>query len=457
MGFEPAPNDRSMRPGRIAVATLLIALLSVPTAGAQGIRSLGMGGVSTPGSAGGNPAFGALPDGGDPFSLPLPLGALNFLLRPELDPYSDQFDLLSVFDQVNNLGTFLLNPARSPDEVIVSIAEEGGVAKVAIELVGGAPLQITSGEPVSYGQDFDLPIGFGFGPLSIGIRPYVLAGGSLTPLTGFDELFDQGASSGEVEGAMEVEGGVSLDIAFATALPIPPTDAFPGQVFLGVRAKPFIGLLRGDGDGSFTVTTFENEDGETEYGYTYEADLFFAAVGQGGLGYGAYGDLGVAITVPTGDGSLTAGIGVNDLGIGIWQGMELSVSGDSQGESTQTDPTPASRTYLMEGFGLNANVAYDFDTTLLGVPDLGKLIVAADGAWDDGEISAHMGVEGGFDAGIVRLLARAGAGYDNGLVAGIGAGAQVVGVGLDAAVHTNRSPQTAHQAVGAAVGLAFGF
>jgi hypothetical protein len=457
MNFESAPNDWPGLIGRIVVATLLLGLLALPTAGAQGIRTLGMGGVSTPVSSGGNPAFGAVPDSSDPISLPLPVGALNFLLRPDLDPYSNAFDLLTVFDQVNNLGTFLFNPARSPDEVIISVSDNNGVPLVAIELVGGSPLQITGGAPVDYRQGFDLPIGFDVGPVRLGIRPYLDGAGSLTPLAGFQDLFGAGTSSGEIAGALEAEAGVALEVGFATALPLPQTEAFPGQVYLGVRAEPFVGLARADGTGSFTVTTNENAEGDTEYAYEYEADLFYAAVGQGGLGYGATGDIGIAVSLPTPDGTLTAGLGVNDLGIGIWQGLEVSFSGDSRGESSQTDPAPASRTYVLQGFGVNANIAYDFNTSLLGVPDLGTLLVAADGAWQDGAIRAHLGTEGGFDLGIVRLLARAGGGYDNGPVAGVGAGVQVVGVGLDAALHTYRSPLTAHQAIGAAVGLAFGF
>ncbi|MEX2540761.1 MAG: hypothetical protein WD314_03100 [Trueperaceae bacterium] len=461
--IEPVPDGtRVHRPASFVVATLLaallIALLATPMANAQGVRSLGMGGTSTPASNGsGNPAFGALPDAGTPFFLPLPLGAVNVLLRPELDPRSDQFDLLSAFDQASHLGTLLLNPARSPDEVIVSVANDNGVPAVAIDFVGGSPLQISHGTPVGYGQAFELPIGFDVGPVGLGIRPYIDADGRLTPLAGFGELFNEGTSSGEIAGRLQGEAGVGVNVTYATALPIPASEAFAGQVFLGVRAEPFIGLARIDGTGTFTVTTTENDDGETEFGYDYEGDGFYALVGQGGLGYGVTGDLGVAVTLPTPDGRLTAGLGVTDLGIGLWQGMEVTVAGDSLGASSQTGPTPSSRTYLFDRFGVNANVAYEFDTAVLGVPDLGSLLVAADGAYDDGAISGHLGVEGGYDFEIVQLLLRAGGGFDDGLTAGVGAGVRVVGIGFDVAVHTYRSPFTAHQAVGAAVGLGFGF
>lgn len=461
--IEPVPDGpRVDNLAGIVVATLLaallMALLATPTAHAQGVRSLGMGGTSTPASNGsGNPAFRALPDAGTPFFLPLPLGAVNVLLREELDPRSDQFDLLSAFDQVSHLGTLLANPARSPEEIVVSVANDNGVPAVSVDLVGGSPLQISQGTPVGYGQTFELPIGFDVGPVSLGIRPYIDADGRLTPLAGFGELFNAGTSSGEVAGRLRGEAGVGVNVSYAGALPIPASEAFAGQIFLGVRAEPFVGLARIDGTGTFTVTATENDSGETQFGYEYEGDGFYAVVGQGGIGYGVTGDLGVAVTLPTSDGRLTAGLGVTDLGLGLWQGMEVTVTGDSLGASAQTGPTPSSRTYLFDRFGVNANLAYEFDTAVLGVPDLGSLLVAADGAYDDGAISGHLGIEGGYDFEMVQLLLRGGGGFDDGLMAGVGAGVRVVGIGVDFAVHTYRSPFTAHQAVGAAVGLVFGF
>jgi hypothetical protein len=441
----------------LASAAIMAALMAVPAAWGQGVRSLGMGGATAPGHASTtNPAFAAVPESGGGFYLPLPLGAANALLRPEFDPRSDQFDLLTVFDQVTHLGSLLVNPARSPDEVVVSISSRDGVPTVALDLIGGAPLQLSEGAPAAFRQSLDLPIGFGFGAFALGVRPFFETDGGLTPGAGFGDLFEQGASSGTIDGRLNGVAGVGVSLAFATEVPMPGLS-FPGRIYLGVRAEPFVGLLRVDGTGSLTVMTVENDAGETEFGYSYEGGGFVAAVGQGGSGYGLTGDLGIAMTVPTPHGRLTAGLGVTDLGVAIWNGIEIAVAGDSFGGYSETGPAGASRTYLLDDFGVHGNAALELTPGLLGVPDLASLLIAADAAYDDGLLSMHVGSEAGFDAGIMRLMLRAGLGYDSGFVAGAGAGFRVVGVGLDAAVHTYRSPFTAHQAVGAAIGLGFGF
>jgi hypothetical protein len=445
------------RATRLAWALVAATLMTASGAAAQGIRSLGMGGATAPGHAGAtNPAFAAVPDLGGGIFLPLPLGAVNALLRPEFDPRGDQFDILTVFDQMTHLDTLLVNPARSPDEVIVSISKRGGVPIVSIDLVGGAPLQVSEGVPAEFGHSIDLPVGFEFGTFGLGIRPYFETSGELTPGDGFEDLFEAGASSGTLDGRLNGEAGVGVSLSYASAVPI-PAAAFPGQIFLGVRAEPFVGMLRVDATGSFRLYATENDAGETEYAYSYQGEGFVAAVGQGGMGYGLGGDVGFALTMPTPEGRFTAGLSVTDLGIARWNGVEISVEGDSLGNYSETPATAASRTYLLDDYGIYGNAAMEFDPRLLGISGLGSLLLAADGSYDKGLVSAHLGAEAAFDAGLALLMVRTGVGFDSGLVAGVGAGFRVIGIGLDAAIHTYRSPFTANQAVGASIGLGFGF
>jgi hypothetical protein len=104
---------------------------------AQGVRSLGMGGVALPGPAhaGANPAYTAFPNTWGKEGTQLPIGLLRLLpLFPETSPFAyftdpqafkANFDLLSTYDQASHLHSFLLNPARSPDEVVFRVSANG--------------------------------------------------------------------------------------------------------------------------------------------------------------------------------------------------------------------------------------------------------------------------------------------------------------------------------------------
>lgn len=437
------------------VIILSLCIVGLTPAWAQGVRSLGMGGVSARGGAAvANPAYDALPGGG--VSVPLPLGLLNALGSDRLQPGSDDFDLLTAFDQATHLDTFLFNPAQSPDEVIVSVRREGGVPVVSLDTVGGAGLLVAEGAAIRYGQTLEFPVSFDLGVVSVGVRPYLNVLGRVTPDQGFRDVFAGGSASGAVALDLNGEAGVSLDVVYSSRLPVEISEDFPGRIYLGVRASPFLGLARVDGAGSASVAAV-SDAGDVELEYAFDGQGFTSLVSEGGLGYGLRGDVGVVTTLPLQDGELTAGLGVENLGVAFWNGEEFAVEGGSDTATDTSDPVPASRTYFADAFGVNATVAYDFHVAALGLSDLGSLLVAADGAYRAGALSAHLGGEAGFDVEIGELLARAGLGYEGGLVFGVGAGLRLAGVGFDAALHSHRSPFTTHHAVGVSAGLSFGF
>lgn len=96
-----------------------------------------MGGVLLPGPSGqaANPAYAAFPGKWDGEGFQVPVGLLRFLpLFTDTSPFTyftdptafrNNFDFLSAYDQATHLGSFLLNPARSPDEVVFNVSANG--------------------------------------------------------------------------------------------------------------------------------------------------------------------------------------------------------------------------------------------------------------------------------------------------------------------------------------------
>lgn len=434
---------------------LTLALLAGALAWAGGPRSLALGGVTLPGAeaAGRNPAYAARELAG-PFgaSLALPVGALNALVQPRLDPTSDSFDLLTVLEQASHLGTFVLAPATSPDEVTFRVAAG---PTLTIETVGGSTLALERDARLAVGYEVDLPLALPLGPVVVGVRPFGRLSARVEGDEAFEQLFGQGASAATLEGGGEAEAGVALDVAFATRLPV-PQSAFPGRLYVGARGAPFVGLARAEATATATVAAVENASGETEATYSYAGETFLASVAEGQLGYGIEADVGAAAAVPVDGGEAHVGLSLRGLGVETWSGTTQTFAGASDGSSSTGPATPATRTLFAEDLSVFANAAYRADRASLPMV-LSALQVGADVEVGGTGTRLHAGVEAGFGLGPATLWARGGAGLDDGLVAGVGTGVSMVGVGLDLALHTFRSPLTTHQAFGVAAGLRFGF
>jgi hypothetical protein len=430
-------------------------LLGFTVALAQDVRSLGMGSVIAPGgAAAANPAYAALPS--ERVSVPLPVGLLNAVTSDRFDFNGENFDVLSVLDQVTSLETFIFNPATSPDEVVVSLLRQNGLPAVSIDLSGGSGLLIGKPGSTSFRHALDLPVRFRAGPVYLGLRPYLTAGGRVTPGADFQQIFSGGSSSGSVTFTAQAEAGVSVDVTYATAVALPEEHAFPGQLYLGVRAAPFIGLARADGAGQGRIAAVSSEAGGDvdSVEYEYSGAAFVSAVAWDSPGFGLRADFGVAAVLPRPQGIITAGLSVHDLGVSFWQGEELSFATD---DSDAFEPRPASRTYFGNDVGVTATAAYDLPLENPEMSTLESLLIAIDGSLQHGMFSAHLGGEASFVQEVGTIFARAGFGYDNGFVLGAGTGLQVGKIGVDAAVHSHRSPLTTNQAFGASLGLSFGF
>lgn len=438
----------------------VLLLLVAPLALAQSVRSLGMGSVTAPGDAAGtNPAFLAIP--GEASSIALPLGALNALRSDRLDYESETFDLLTVLNQATQLNSFLFNPASSPDEVTLAVRELDGLPSLQLNVAGGSDLLITRGRPIAFQQTLDLPLRFKAGVVGLGVRPYLTASSRFTPGSDLIQVL-KGAGSSSASAALstDVEVGVSVEVSYAAPVTLPEGHDFPGEVYLGLRAAPFVGLARADANGEASLRVFRDADSELAVEADYRGHAFLSTPEFGGLGFGLRSDFGAAAVIPGESGTITAGFSLTDLGFSTWQGEEIEIGSSSD----QVDGDPASdrqlvrRNYIADGLGVAVTAAYDFDMAGLSLEGVDSLLIAVDGALQRRLLSAHVGAEAGFALDSGTFYGRAGLGYDSGLILGVGAGYRhEQAVGIDAALHSRQAPLTAHHAFGVSLGVSFGF
>jgi len=445
----PLSTPRHRAAWRRGLTALALVLLIGTPALAQDARTLGMGGVvvAGPGAAGVNPAFAAVPGRGGT-SLTLPLGALSAVTRDYWDPYSAGFDALSTLDQASALGLYLLDPAASPDRVIVGVDGNG----LSVTFEGGATMRLT--DPTSFDGGFELPVGGAVGPVRIGVRPFLTLHARFTPGADARQVFTSASASASAKLVADAEAGVALDVGTALPLPVPSAALGGGRLFVGVRASGVAGLAKVAADLQGQVTAEQDSSGAYTGNvlYSYDGTLSQGGLLTGSVGYGGMAAFGIAATVPSEIGTVTMGAGVRHLGVMIWNLQQTRVQAD-QNSSSHTDLGTVRQVDWAEHANVGVNLAVEVPSANLGVPGMG-LLVAADGSVDlSGGFATHAGTELQFGP----FAVRAGAGYQDGLRLGLGAGVRTGPVGLDVALTSHRSPFTDHQAFGVAASLAFGF
>ncbi|MEJ2288642.1 MAG: hypothetical protein P8Y02_08360 [Deinococcales bacterium] len=449
----PSPSRRAARPpgyrNVLGSAVLLLALLAAgPFATAQDARSLGMGGVTVagPAAASVNPAFAAVPGHGGT-RLTLPLGALSVVTRDYWDPNGAGFDALSTLDQASNLGLYLLDPAVSPDRVTVGVDTRG----LSVTFQGGATLRLA--EPVTFSTRLDLPIGGQVGPVHIGVRPFTTLHASFVPGSDTKQIFGSGSPSASGTLTADVEAGVALDVGTAFPLPLPPAALGAARVFAGVRGSAVAGLAKASADLQGQAQAEQDSSGAYtgKVLYSLQGTYGWGGVPVGTVGYGGEAALGLAASIPSGAGTVTAGVAVRHLGVMVWNLDQTRVQSD-QSSSSSTDLGLVRQVEVARHVDVGANLALDIPSGDLGVPGMG-LVLAADGNVDlSGGFATHAGAEVRFGP----LAVRGGAGWDGGLRLGVGAGVRAGPVGLDVALTSHRSLFTDHQAYGLAASLGFG-
>ncbi len=446
--WSPRRRARRRAGPALLAAALLAAALAVQRASAQDARALAMGGVTVagPAAAGVNPAFAAVP-GGRHGSLTLPLGALSALTHDYWNPSSSGFDALSTLDQASALELYLLDPAVSPDRVTLGVGANG----LRVTFQDGSRLRLAA--PSAFDAELGLPLGGSVGPLRLAVRPFATLHTRFAPGQDLQRVFGSGSTSASATFSADAVAGVALDLGAAVPLPVPPAALGGARLFVGARASGIAGLAKA---GVFVQGQARAEQ-DSSGAYTGKVDYSYdGTVSEGGLlngtvGYGAETALGLAVTAPASAGRITAGVSVRHLGVMVWTVRRTQIQGNQSGSSSR-DLGTAREVDLARHVDVAADVALDVPAGRLGVAGMG-LTVAADGNVDlTGGFALHAGAEARFGP----LALRAGAGYQDGLRLGVGAGLRTGPVGFDVALASHRSPLTDHQAYGIAASLAFG-
>jgi hypothetical protein len=420
-----------------------------------------MGGVLLPDNAASsyNPAYAAAPLGSHT-SLELPLGAFNLIgLARDFDTDSPLgTNLFGLVDQATHLSTLIFRLPQTPslETIVVDVVlSDDGLPKVKLDLEGTAASVLEFGV-TRYGTELAAPINFGGGALRVGVRPFVTVNGSYTPDADLRNLFGEGTTQGGLDFGGAAEAGVALDVIYAGAVPTGSPDV---DVYLGFRAAPYLGLFRADTSGNASLAVSGSSLDDVQASYSYELNTFISS----GVGFGIAGDIGVAVNSrDASGGTFTFGVGLRNLGFGIWNGNENKTTatvalttntGETPApeEPVTSETVPTRRTTFSSNFGLVVNGGYLFEAA-----PLTDILLAADLGLEKGVFFGHLGTEAMFGVDdAVAIAARAGLGFENGFVFGLGTGINVSGVSFDSALSSHRAPFNPQQSVGLAASLSF--
>ncbi|WP_457637061.1 hypothetical protein [Oceanithermus sp.] len=437
----------------------VIALLLLPSlALGQGVRSLGMGGVTLPGpwATIDNPAYAAYPaDSYGPVGgISLPVGLINLALRPSISPiyyftnyntFQNNFDFIAFLDQAMHPYEFTINPPRSPDEVVFHISSDG----VSITDGAGNPLRLgysTNQNGKSGAAGLPLPQPFLEIPIPTDLSGFSLRIGAYASAGGFSLNADDNLTSDLAKGNLQpnttysitasaaAEAGFTGHLSFA--MPLPSIPGFEGRVYVGGQLEGFYGLLRGDAKMSATTTTDSNGiPGPLEY----SSEVFYVYPGIGS-GFGGRIDLGAVVDYRSG----TFGLGIRNLiGYEQWNG-KLRTS-DANGNVNEVNKTITTAVFNPAVY-LNGAYSQKLET--------GDVVLyGADASYVSGSFAAHAGVE--YQKSIFRI--RGGFGYEDGIKLGFGGGISLPHFGLDAALTSHQAPFTGQMVFGIAASLSVYF
>jgi len=438
------------------LAVFLIILLSF--ASAQGVRSLGMGGVVLPGpwATTYNPAYAAYPAStyGPVGGVGLPLGLINLAVRPSISPvyyftdfetFQNNFDFISFLDQLTHPYEFIINPPRSPDEIVFHIDADG----ISVTDDNGNPLNLDYQQYSSSGSGgatelplkepfLEIPIPTTVPGFRASVGAYVNAGGfSITPsdnlVTDLANGSLQASTTYTITTTAAAEAGLTGNVSFA--IPLPAIPGFEGRVYAGGQIDGFYGLFYDDTKVTATTTTDENGiPGDV----TYSSETFLVYPGNGS-GYGGRLDFGLAVDYQ----SATFGLGIRNLyGYERWTGTLRTT--DSSGNTSETNQVVVNSEFNPSVF---VNGAY---TQPL---DEGTMLYGADVGYFAGSFTAHAGME--YQLSIFRV--RGGLGYEDGLKVGVGGGAALPHVAIDLALTSHQAPFTGQAVYGVAASLGINF
>jgi hypothetical protein len=432
-------------------------------AGAQSIRSLGMGGTLLPGPELEfyNPAYKAYAANKSDLSLYLPFPGILGLLRPESnifnlsvnpDVYKTQFTPVALYDQLSRPNEFLTNPVKGPREVRLTAGggrlaltdEKGQPLNVDITVGSGGlpryangltprPVFRLSGATLQEGLAqtpeyfFDLEAFYG----TTGLR--------ITPNDSLRTALQQGSTTPNqtysITASTSAEAGIGLNFTYATALS-KALSADQVAVYSGLRASTFyrLGYLEATGQAELTTDASNNLANPL-----YSSRILYAYPGRG-FSAGVRGDMGLLWDFRDG----VLGIGARNLASFVYTaGRELELSASNPDRNILSPP----RSGFESRPAFLVNAAYRFrgkgESAFLG-GDIGF-----DGNW-----SGHVGLEySTADFAYYRI----GVGLEDGWRVGVGLSYIFANTDLDLAFTSKRTALGEQTVFGIAAGLGIKF
>ena len=423
---------------------LIVFALFLGLALGQATWRAGVGGAD-PWNVGKNPAVAAVRGRwAPPATFDLPLGYFGLLALPDRSPlyaflnedlYYEHFDLLTAVDQGASPDALLLNPARSPKEVVIEVGKDGARVTDA----SGRPLSAWLARPRSIGQESDLgyehPLGRDLG-LGFGLKTKFKT--ALEPNAALSALLREGRLEANTDYTLtmksEIDTRLEAGLAYVIPLPELELEGQRGKLFVGVRGGVFLSLGYLEEKSALTVRTDEDKNVERQ---TTTTTLFYSLVSEHGPGFGGQFDLGLVWETEEG----FVGLGLRDLvRFYHYRGTELVLT--EEGENKRA----AQKSGLALGFKPHFGGAWrvpleGYPAPLLAVFDLG---------YDEAPY-VHLGGE----LPVGPLRARAGVGYRDGFSGGLGAGLELGPARLDLALTTRQSIVDGHLTFGIAAGVGF--
>lgn len=312
-----------------AVALTLVVLVLAPARPARAqfsldARRIGMGGVSL--NRDGNlrrynPAYRAVKDrseagGGPRFSIPIPLGLIDFLQEhpisgwdddPLFDPDSAAFNPVELMNLILNPPIFYeVRKAPAPtSDVEFTIGKNAFVVDL-----GAAQVLIPEGEFGLGSTSRMLDFGFGFAGFHVGVVGFMQYEVGFTLDDSLRRVLKEADSvrantTYRILGDGIVQAGFAPTISFAGRLTRGADDTQDG-IYLGAALHYYMGAGYGRASGPAGFTTGNPVFGATPLGLL--DDTLYTS--NKGFGKGIGGDIGIAFI----SGPFEVGFGVNDIG-----------------------------------------------------------------------------------------------------------------------------------------------
>jgi hypothetical protein len=447
------PRGRLVPRAAAGILFLLLVATTIPAdASAQvvGARRMSMGGVIL--SNGGereaqNVAYRAVPRNGQPTSLPIPLGIVQYAMNPPVfDPNNPDFNALQLANDLLNPPWHLqlYEPSAPSSDVLIEISRTSLV--VNLDDVKRAFPQ----ESMENGGVLRFPgIYLGVGPVFAGVSSYSQVGHTLTLDPGLHAALAeaepfvtdtryQAVDEGVAQALMAFTGGVAAPLIRIQG--DDPYDSDGVGLYAGTRLKYLrgIGYLEAHNVAGFTTrdTLFGGDPVDVDFEgvarYTSGDNIF------SGSGYGL--DLGAVLFVRR----FEFGFGVNDLVHEVtWTGDIDTIRFNAATNDLETVPGP-------ENVKFDGSFPVTWNASAAYRP--GSWVLAATVLKNVGDTTVHLGAERWFG----WWALRGGTYMDtqwNPQYAG-GAGVRMGPVGLDMGVQTHSRTITGERGVEMAFSLA---